>query len=95
MDLKPDKHESTKEAPGQIKLKINFQASGNVSNLSKRLLQKHLVVEHASEFKEKLITDKLTSTAKMERKQEISQKAPPIRPFRLRKAGKPCHSCKS
>ena len=95
INLKPDKLESTDEAPGQIKLKINFQPSGNVSNLSTTLLQKHSAVEHVSEFKEKLIADKLASTAKIERKQEISKKAPPFGPFRLRKADKPSHSCKS
>ena len=72
INLKPDKLESTDEAPGQIKLKINFQPSGNVSNLSTTLLQKHSAVEHVSEFKEKLIADKLASTAKMEK----SKKSP-------------------
>ena len=92
INLKPDKPESTEEASGQIKQKINFQPSGIVSNLSTMLLQKHSAVEHVFEFKEKLIADKLASTAKMKRKQEISKKPPQFGPFRLRKAGKPSHS---
>ena len=78
-----------------MKQKNIVQPSGTISNQSKMLLQKHSAMEHVSEFKEKLIADKLTITAKMEQKQEISNKAPQFGLFRLRKAGKPSHSCKS
>ena len=45
-----------------------------VSNLSKMLVQKHSVVKHVSEFKEKLNPNKLASTAKIKPKQVILKK---------------------
>ena len=51
--------------------KIIFQSSGIVSNLSKTLLQTHSAVKHVSKFEEKLIPDKLASTAKTEPKHVI------------------------
>ena len=70
-NLKSDKPEPSEKAKKPNEIKIIFQSLGIVSNLSKTIVQKHSAVKHVSEFKEKLIPDKLARTAKMEPKQVI------------------------
>ena len=69
--LKSDKPEPSEKAKEPNETKNIFQSSGIVSNPSKTLLWKHSAVKHVSKFEEKLIPDKLASTAKMEPKQLI------------------------
>ena len=70
-NLKSDKPEPSEKAKKPNEIKIIFQSLGIVSNLSKTLLQNHSALKHVSEFEEKLIPDKLASTAEKEPKQVI------------------------